>query len=88
MSDDIVDPNLKSEISSDNEKAKLEATALNNVGVGMFLTGVVGPLVAWLYKLSSIPNVSSEVVVFGAIAWAVSGVILNRVGQIILDDIR
>lgn len=88
MSDDIDDPNLKAEIAADNEKAKLEATMLNNVGVGLILTGVVAPFIAWLYNLSSMPDVSPVTLILGAIAWGGCAVILNRIGQRNLDDIR
>ena len=41
-----------------NERRKLEATFINNLGVAVIVTGVVTPVLAYLYGLTSAPSLS------------------------------
>lgn len=88
MSDDIDDPNLKARIAARNEQRKLDATFLNNTGIGLFLAGVVAPVLAYFYELSTKPGISPRAVMFGAVFWAAVAGILNHLGKGRLEKIR
>jgi hypothetical protein len=88
VSDDIDDPNLKARIASENEQRKLDATFLNNTGIGLFLAGVAAPTLAYFYDLSTKPGVAPGAVLGGAAFWAAVAGILNYLGKGRLEKIR
>lgn len=88
MSNDIDDPNLKARIASENEQRKLDATFLNNTGIGLFLAGVAAPALAYFYDLSTKPGVAPGAVLGGAVFWGAVAAILNQLGKGRLEKIR
>ena len=69
-----------------NEQLKLAATACNNLGVALVVTGVIAPTVALAYQVGTLPH--------GAywpafvLIWPTIGLLLHIVGQNFLKGLR
>ena len=70
----------------ENERTKLLATALNNVGVATIITGVVAPTVATLYG-ASIAGKDQWWFLVGGV-WLLAGIGLHILGQVVLGRLK
>ena len=68
-----------------NERVKLLATALSNVGVAILVTALIAPAVSFLYGL--VHPVTSYWWLIGA-AWFLAGVSLHVFAQVILGRLK
>ncbi|MDR7035547.1 hypothetical protein J2X36_000282 [Methylobacterium sp. BE186] len=85
MHDDIADPNLRRRIAIANEKAKLEATAANNICVALFSGGVILPTVALSYLLPTRPDLASESIIGAGCAWTFAAGLTHMMGKRFLE---
>ena len=69
-----------------NERTKLLATALNNVGVATLITGVVAPTVATLYGATNVGGDRLWFLVAGV--WLLAGIGLHLVAQLIIGKLK
>ena len=71
----------------ENERTKLLAIALNNVGVATIITGVVAPTVAALYGAA---NVAGEGIWWFVVAgvWLLAGIGLHLGAQFVLGRLK
>jgi hypothetical protein len=69
-----------------NEKAKLHATFLNNVGVGCITAGVVAPTFALL--ISGISIERAVLVALVSVIWFLAGLLLHSWGQATLERMK
>ena len=69
-----------------NEKAKLHATFLNNVGVGCITAGVVAPTFALL--LTEIPSSRLLTITLVSVIWFLVGLLLHSWGQATLERMK
>lgn len=70
----------------ENERTKLLATALNNVGVATIITGVVAPTAAVLYGATPAGKDFWWFVV--AVGWLVAGIGLHVLAQVNLGRLK
>jgi p-aminobenzoyl-glutamate transporter AbgT len=70
----------------ENERTKLLATALNNVGVATLITGVVAPTAATLYGAANAGKDHWWFVVAGV--WFLAGIGLHVLGQVVLGRLK
>ncbi len=70
----------------ENERMKLLATALNNLGVATIVTGVVAPIAANLYGHGAISSDTTAILI--GIVWLFTGVGLHLVAQTVLGGMR
>lgn len=69
----------------ENERTKLTATALNNVGVATFVTALVAPAVSFLYGAASGPHGWWALIGLG---WCAAGIILHFLARGILGRLQ
>jgi ABC-type multidrug transport system permease subunit len=70
----------------ENEQAKLTATALNNLAVAIWVTGLVGPVVALLYGAPG-PETHGWWLLIG-ILWLSVGLGLHMLGRALLRKLK
>lgn len=70
----------------ENERTKLLATALNNVGVATIITGVVAPTAATLYGTPA--TGSGQWWFLIAAVWLLAGIGLHVLGQVVLGRLK
>ena len=70
----------------DNERTKLLAAALNNIGVATIITGVVAPTAATLYGHGAISSGPTAIGI-GAV-WLFAGLGLHLLAQIALGRLK
>lgn len=70
----------------ENERTKLLATALNNIGVATIITGVIAPIVATLYGTTAIISGVSALLI--SAIWLFSGLGLHLLAQIALGRLQ
>lgn len=68
-----------------NEQAKLTATALNNVSVAFFVTGILTPLVTYLQNPTKITTPESFLI---GVGWLLTGIIIHQIGRVILTGLE
>ncbi len=69
-----------------NERTKLLATALNNVGVAIIITGVIAPTIATLYGAASAGLNQWWWLI--AVVWFLTGIGLHILGQMFLGRLK
>lgn len=69
-----------------NERIKLAATALNNLGVATLATGIVAPAIGFLYGTAN-PETHGWWLLIG-VAWLLAGAALHFMAQIVLGRLR
>jgi hypothetical protein len=69
-----------------NEKAKLRATFLNNVGVGCITAGVIAPTFALLLTQAVLSR--TVIIVLISVIWFLIGLLLHFIGQATLERIK
>jgi hypothetical protein len=70
----------------ENEQTKLTATALNNLAVAIWVAGIVGPAVAFVYG-SAGPETHGWWLLIG-VAWFSAGFALHTLGRAVLRRLR
>lgn len=88
VSDEPTDDDLKRQIAQDNERSKLEATALNNIAVAVVVAGVIAPVFSVIYNLSTKPNLTVPEMIGAAAAWLSTAYLTHRVGKSRLRNMR
>jgi hypothetical protein len=74
--------------AADNEKAKLRATAFNNVGVGLMLGGGLIPLLVAFVQNAPVFTRQWGLAVFGAAAAILAGILFHKAGLRELTNIQ
>jgi hypothetical protein len=69
-----------------NERVKLVATALSNIGVATVVTAIIAPIVGFLY--GSPTAAASRWWWLIAVAWFVAGVGLHVIAQAVLGRLK
>lgn len=70
----------KAEKAIHNERTKLTANWLNAMASGVIITGVVAPLIAVLFRISSF-DFSPALIVMSSAVWLSVGVALHLLGR-------
>jgi hypothetical protein len=70
----------------ENERIKLTATALNNIGVATFVTALVAPAVSFLYG-AFIPGPHGWWLLI-ALGWCAAGIVLHFLARGILGRLQ
>jgi hypothetical protein len=71
-----------------NERTKLTATWLNALAAATVVTGVIAPLVAVVFGVSTSGKVSPITFVLATLVWLLLGVILHMLARRILGRLR
>ena len=71
-----------------NERIKLSASWVNALAVTIVATGVIAPMAAVAFGLSTIGTVSTSVLVPLTIAWLVLGIVLHIVARLMLGRLQ
>ena len=78
---------LKRQVTINNEKAKLSATALNNVAVTLFAGGTVLPIVALSFPLATAPPRDASTLL-AIVVWGLVAAGLHWLARTALNGIR
>ena len=70
-----------------NEKTKLSATAISNVGLALIIAGVVAPLVASSFGGAGAPPANALTIAI-SVVWLIVGVALHISGRQLLQRLR
>jgi ABC-type multidrug transport system permease subunit len=70
----------------ENEQTKLTATALNNLAVAIWVAGIVGPAVAFLYGSPSSDTHGWWFLI--GVAWFSAGFALHMLGRTVLRRLK
>lgn len=69
-----------------NERTKLLATALNNIGVATVVTGFIAPTIATIYGASAVGKDDWWFLI--AAVWILAGIGLHILGQVVLGRLK
>lgn len=70
-----------------NERTKLTATAVSNLGLAVIVAGFVAPLISWSFGLATAPAATGLTVAF-SVVWMATGLILHVGGRWLLRYLR
>lgn len=71
-----------------NQRIKLTANLLNTAASGMFITGVIAPIVAAVYGVPGPAQAPAWLVVTITLAWLAAGVFLHVPARRVLGRLR
>jgi hypothetical protein len=78
----------KSKVAQENEQLKLMANLLNGVSVSLIALGTVTPLLAWLYQLTTAPNLDGRRMACVIVLSVLLSIGCHATGQLALAEIK